>query len=61
MKIEEIFPELIEMLKAKYPELVQLYMQRYIYATDPNISPVMRWHNKVQIYKTYLMLKNSNR
>ena len=54
--VDEIFPELIEILRQKYPELVKLYEQRYEYVKGP-YNLATRLHNAYQILKAYLILK----
>ena len=56
--IDRVFRELVEILRKENPELIPLYMQRFEYATDPNIPPLMRWHNQMEILKTYMRLKD---
>jgi hypothetical protein len=56
--VDEIFPELVDMLKRKHPELVRLYEQRYEYVKGP-YSPAVRLHNAQQILRAYLVLKQA--
>jgi len=55
-KVDRIYPELIELLKKKKPELTPLYEQRYEYTRKP-YALTMRLHNAYEILKTYIALK----
>jgi len=54
--VDEIFPELVELLKQKRPELVKLYEQRYEY-TKGLYNLTTRLHNAYQILRAYVTLK----
>jgi hypothetical protein len=54
--VDRLFPELLELLRQKHPELTTLYQQRYKYTQ--NVYPiVMRLHNAYQILRAYVTLK----
>jgi len=56
MVVDKIFPELVELLKRKKPELIPLYERRHEYTGKP--YPLhMRLHNAYEILKTYIALK----
>jgi hypothetical protein len=54
--VDKIFPQLIQLLRQKHPELVKLYQQRYEY-TKPQYSLETRLHNAYQILRTYQNLR----
>ena len=53
--VNKIFPELMQMLQQKHPELTTLYTQRYHYC-DEKYPLAMRLHNAYQILRTYCQL-----
>jgi hypothetical protein len=57
--VKRIYPELMELIRQKEPELEQLYTMRFRYAMDDRYPPLMRLHNAYEIMRTYLALKSS--
>ena len=55
-KVNEVYCELIDLLRQRHPELVPLYHARYEY-TDPKYPPMMRLHNAYEIIRTWHQLK----
>jgi hypothetical protein len=58
--VNKIFPELLNLLKKRNPELVTLYMQRYEY-TGEQYPPAMRLHNAYQILRAYVAIIEGER
>jgi hypothetical protein len=57
--VKRYYPELMELIRQKEPELEQLYTMRFHYAMDDRYPPLMRLHNANEILRTYLALKSS--
>jgi hypothetical protein len=56
--VDKIYPEFIQLLRQKNPELETLYVMRYSY-TDKKYPPTMRLHNAYEILRAYIALKVS--
>jgi hypothetical protein len=55
-KVDKIFPELIELLRRKKPELIPLYEGKY--ECTKEMYPInVRLHNAYEILRTYIALK----
>jgi hypothetical protein len=55
-RVNEVYWELIELLRQKHPEYIPLYQARFEY-TDPKYPLAMRLHNAYEILRTWHQLK----
>jgi hypothetical protein len=55
--VKRYFPELMELIRQKEPELEQLYTMRFHYAMDGRYPPLMRLHCAYEILRAYIALK----